>query len=119
MVENDKNDELDDQSLNQILGLASKPDLNSDFEARVMAKLGGQAKVSAQVIAFPRRKSPSAWMLAVPLAACLVLGVWLGASGDFSDLLPTSSTTAAMASADQLSPSGVDDIETLTAGDLS
>lgn len=119
MVEHDKNDELDDQSLNQILDLASKPELTSDFEARVMAKLGAQAKVSAQVIAFPRRKSPTAWVLGVPLAACLVLGVWLGASGDFVDVLPTSSTSAAVASADQLSPSGVDDIETLTAGDLS
>ena len=119
MVEHDKNNELDDQSLDQILGLASKPDLSSDFEARVMAKLGGQAKVSAEVIAFPRRKSPTAWVMAVPLAACLVLGVWLGASGDFSDLLPTSSTSSAMASADQLSPSGIDDIETLSSGDLS
>ncbi len=117
MVDQMGNGEMDDQSLDQILGLASKPELSADFESRVMADLPLQMRPSAQVIAFPRRKAPGPWVLGLPLAACLVLGVWLGASGDASDILPVSTTTSAMASADQLSPSGIDDIENLSAGD--
>lgn len=119
MVEQNDNDGMDDQSLDQILGLASEPVLSSGFEGRVMAALAGQVKPMAQVIVFPRRKSPSAWLMGLPLAACLVLGVWLGADGDYTDLLPTSAATTTMAAADLLSPSGVDDIENLNPGDLS
>jgi hypothetical protein len=119
MVEHEKNDEMDDETLDKILGLASKPELSEGFAGRVMAMLPAEARPSAQVIAFPRRKSKAGWLMGLPLAACLVLGVWLGASGDFSDVLPVSSSTASLASADQLSPSGIDDIENLSAGDLS
>lgn len=119
MVEQNDKDGMDDQSLDQILGLATPPVLSSGFESRVMAALAGQVKPTAQVIAFPRRKSPSAWLLGVPLAACLMLGVWLGANGGLPDLLPTSVGTTSMAAADLLSPSGVDDIENLNPGDLS
>ena len=119
MVEQNDKDGMDDQSLDQILGLATEPVLSSGFEERLLAKLAEQVKPMAQVIVFPRRKSPGAWLMGLPLAACLVLGVWLGANGDLSDLLPTSVATTTMAAADLLSPSGVDDIENLNPGDLS
>jgi hypothetical protein len=117
MIDHNDKQDMTDEDLDRILTLASKPEPSSGFEARVLARIKPQA--SAEVIAFPQRKSPRAWVLGLPLAACLVIGVWLGASGDVSDLLPSSSSTSAMASADQLSPSGVDDIENLSAGDLS
>jgi hypothetical protein len=119
MVEKLNTNELDDQSLNQILGLASKPELSADFEKRVMAAVAGQKRHSCEIVAFPRRPAPRTWIVGLPLAACLMVGVWLGANGQFSDILPVSSTTTTMASADQLSPSGVDDIENLSAGDQS
>ena len=119
MFEQNENGGLDDQSLDQILGLASGPVLSSGFEGRVMAVLAEQVKPTAQVIAFPRRRSPSVWLMGLPLAACLMLGVWLGANGELSDLLPASAATVTMATADLLSPSGVDDIENLNPGDLS
>lgn len=119
MVDYVGNGGMDDQSLDQILGLASTPELHSGFESRVMAMLPEQMKPSAQVIAFPRRKPPNVWVMGLPLAACLVLGVWLGVSGEASDILPVSTSLSAMATTDQLSPSGIDDIENLSSGDLS
>jgi anti-sigma factor RsiW len=119
MVEHDKDNEMDDQALDQILGLATPAALSADFERRLLARLPEPAKPTAQVIAFPRKKSPRPWVMTLPLAACLVLGVWLGASGQLPDFVSTASTTTAMASPDQLLPSGVDDIENLSSGDLS
>ena len=119
MVDQMGNGEMDDKSLDQILGLASQPELSSDFESRLMVILPEQTKPSAQVIAFPRRKPPNVWVMGLPLAACLVLGVWLGATGEATDILPVSTTASAMATADPLLPSGIDDIENLSPGDLS
>ena len=117
MVEKLNKGGMDDQSLDQILELASKPVLSPDFESRMMKLVVGEKRTTAEIVAFPKASKPSGWLVGLPLAACLMLGIWLGASGDFSDVLPTSSTTTNMASADQLSPSGVEDIESL--GDLS
>jgi len=119
MVDQTGNDELDDQSLDRILELASTPELSADFASRLMAMLPEQLKPSAQVIAFPRRKAPGLWVLGLPLAACLMLGIWLGAAGEASEILPNSTSQSAMAAADPLSPSGIDDIENLNAGDQS
>ncbi len=119
MVDTTDNNEMDDQTLDRILGLATAPDLSSGFENRVMAELDLQKGTSAKIIAFPKRKSPSLWLMGVPLAACLVLGVFLGASGQFSDVLPGASSATVTASAEPLSPSGVDEVENLSAGDLS
>lgn len=119
MVEHDKDDGIEDFSLNQILDLASAPVLSTGFEDRVMAALERQTATSATIIAFPKRKSANAWLMGVPLAACLMLGVFFGASGDFSDVLPSLSATTLTASADQLSSTGFDDIENLSAGDQS
>jgi hypothetical protein len=119
MVEKMNTGEMDDQSLDQILELASKPELSADFESRLMAMVAGQTRHTAEIVAFPRRQGPRTWLVGLPLAACLMLGVWLGADGQLSDILPVSSASTATAFADQLSPSGVDDIENLSAGDQS
>ncbi len=117
MVEKMNKGEMDDPTLDQILGLASKPVLSPDFENSVMKMIVGEKRATAEIVAFPTASKPSGWLVGLPLAACLVLGIWLGASGDFSDVLTTSAANTSMASADQLSPSGVEDIESL--GDLS
>ena len=109
--------DMDDKILNQILGLASVPPAAPDFEKNMLKNLAPQMAGTSNVIAFPKRKSRPNWLIGLPLAACLMLGVWLGANGQATGFFTT--TTAQTAATDSLSPSGVDDIESLKLEDLS
>ena len=109
--------DMDDKTLNQILGLASAPPAARDFAKNMLKNLPGQITTTSNVIAFPKRKARSNWLIGLPLAACLVLGVWLGVNGEATGFFTT--TTAQTAATESLSPSGVDDIENLKLEDLS
>ena len=109
--------DMDDKTLNRILGLASMPPTAPDFEKNMLKNLSRQMAMTSNVIAFPKRKSQSNWLIGLPLAACLVLGVWLGVNGQATGFFTT--TTAQTAATESLSPSGVDDIENLKLEDLS
>ena len=93
-MEQDK-DEMTDRDIAAVLARASGPQLPDGAMDRLMARIAATPQ-DAKVIAFtPRQRPRSAfWRLAaaVPLAASLALGVWLGANGKMDFLMPTAVT---------------------------
>ena len=103
MMDTNKNNvELNDTELDQLLQIASKPQPSFDFQVRLFEKLGTEI-TSSNIIAFPRARKTSLWISAVPLAASLALGIWLGTSDTASDYLPfTTQSVAQNANTDTL-----------------
>jgi hypothetical protein len=105
-------DSMSDHELDRLLALASKPAPPPGAEERLMAKLNPE-----NIVAFkskPKKaQSPIAWIAALPLAASLAFGVWLGAAGIGTDILPESLGGDAVAAADVDVISGIDEAETL------
>jgi hypothetical protein len=68
---------MNDDDLNLLLNQASTPIAKRDPIANFFEK-------SSNVIAFPQRKKTSPWLIGLPLAASLILGVWLGSATNFA-----------------------------------
>jgi hypothetical protein len=106
---------MTDNELELILKAARQPDLPKGFAERLQAKLDANAPTN--VIAFPSRKpeaqqSRRIWLSAIPLAASLAAGIYLGAMGQ----IPTTFVSDA---SDQTFDSGFEDTEAFVNGDLS
>jgi hypothetical protein len=102
---------LSDKELDQVLAKARQPDVPHGFVERLQVKL--ESAAATNVVAFPQRNSASGtrrlWLTALPLAASLVFGIWVGANGglpeSFAGLAPTLVTDAT----DQLFDIGIED----------
>jgi hypothetical protein len=85
----------DEREIEKVLGLASSPELPEGAAARLMARIAEEPQ-AARVIPFapraPSRRSPLRYAAALPLAASLALGVYLGAKGTLDFMLPTAIT---------------------------
>lgn len=85
----------DEREIEKVLGLASSPELPEGAAARLMARIAEEPQ-AARVIPFapraPVRRSPLRYAAALPLAASLALGVYLGAKGTLDFMLPTAIT---------------------------
>lgn len=85
----------DEREIDRVLGLASSPELPEGAAARLMARIAEEPQ-AARVIPFaprtPSRRSPLRYAAALPLAASLALGVYLGAKGTLDFMLPTAIT---------------------------
>jgi hypothetical protein len=68
--------------------------------------------LNKSIVSFPQRRKPTAWLIGLPLAASLMLGVWLGSQTEFSLGAITS-----VAVADD-SASNVDDLMSLIESDV-
>ena len=88
-------DPAEEQEIDRVLGLASNPVVPEGAMARLMARVVEEPQ-EAKVVAFPAR--PRAWRgalryaAALPLAASLALGVYLGAQGTLDFMLPSAIT---------------------------
>ena len=91
------------REIDRVLGLASVPELPEGAAARLMARIGSEKQITdtpahdqADVILFrPRARQSTGWLrvaAALPLAASLALGVYLGAAGTLDPVLPTAVT---------------------------
>ncbi len=83
-------DQKTDEALDAILKQASKPVLPQGFEARMLKRL--EEPVVSNVIAFPTRTKPvraNPWLIGVPLAASLLIGISLGSLGIGTDFVST------------------------------
>lgn len=69
--------------IDRLLDLAPAPVLDARPESRLMARIGRRAAVA---------RFPFGWTAALPLAASLALGVYLGAMGALDSLLPSAIT---------------------------
>ncbi len=106
---------MSDNDLDRLLALATTPELGHDFERRVMAKIS--RSTSNNVVAFPKKHHTKNWLIGLPLAASLALGLWLGASGSTINLVPTNTTE--VATTDIGNASGFDDIVSVIEGKTS
>ena len=95
-----------DDELDKLLSNATVPAPANGFEQRLLARIAPQTL--SNVIAFPARKKTNSWLIGLPLAASLAIGLWLGSSGLDSSYLP-SSTLISDNSEDPTS-SGFDDV---------
>lgn len=120
---------ITDSELDRLLSLASTPRPPADAGARLLAALQAAPAQPqpSNVIAFtpraaqkpqPRSGGLVPWLAALPLAASLAAGVWLGAMGNVPDFV-SSASTVATASVDGDVPSGVEDVESLTEDDFT
>ncbi|WP_421695782.1 hypothetical protein [Aestuariivirga sp.] len=83
------------REIDLVLALATDPPLPAGAAARLMARIEAEPQ-GAEVIAFTPRSRPKApvWRFAtaLPLAASLALGVYLGAQGTLDFMLPSAIT---------------------------
>lgn len=90
--------EAEARAIDRVLALASAPELPAGAMDRLMAKLGDPAPAAAPNIVLLRpaaRPRPSGFLryaAALPLAASLALGFYLGAQGSLDTVLPTAIT---------------------------
>jgi hypothetical protein len=113
-----------DQALDLLLQRASQPVPPSGADRRLLAAAFGEVAPASNVIAF-RRPPPAAsssrarWIVGLPLAASLLLGILLGSS-TFDSVLPDTLTLSTQAaSADDELSTGIDDAETYTESGVS
>ena len=118
MANFDKDTELSDAELDRLLQHASIPLPHNDFEERLLAKLT-LAPISNNVIAFPKRKKTSLWLASLPLAASLVLGVWLGANGTAAEFLPFTTESVSQNDTALLGAQSTDELDFLTEDNVS
>jgi hypothetical protein len=90
--------EMTDKDLDQLLQQATKPGLPAGFEQRMRAQIAAPDK-AADIIQFRPRAvviapRKSSWLVGVPLAASLLLGVVLGAQGTASTMFMDETETA-------------------------
>lgn len=83
------------REVDKVLRLASDPAMPAGAMDRLMARVAAERQ-QAQVIAMPQRApvrpSPLRYAAALPLAASLLLGVYLGAQGTLDFMLPKAIT---------------------------
>lgn len=84
--------EQGEDELRRILSLASGPKPPAEAMARLMARVAVEPQ-QGKVVAFPPARRRGGWALAaLPLAASLLLGVYLGARGQLDFMLPNAIT---------------------------
>jgi hypothetical protein len=100
--------EMGDDELNTLLSVATRPAAPQGFEQRLLART--TAPAANNVIAFPHRKKTNSWIVGLPLAASLALGIWLGAAGLSSNLTLIPASTLVSDNSDDGTSTGFDDI---------
>jgi hypothetical protein len=113
---------MTDDELNNLLSGATQPPLPTGFANRLQARL--DAPVASNVIAFPQKVNPAAksmklWFSAIPLAASLAAGLYLGAQGTLADSIGSLNTSLVSDATDTLFDIGIEDTESFINGELS
>jgi hypothetical protein len=113
-------DNMTDKELDQLLGHASTPLLPDGAAKRAAARALGENVVAfkPKAVAANQNTSTIRWLAALPLAASLAIGIYLGTLGSGSYVLPESLAGGATAYEDAV-VSGVEDMEDLTDEDVS
>ena len=89
----------DARQIDAVLNLVRARELPAGLEGRMMARLG--PAVPGSVVLLGRlSRARLGWAAALPLAASLVLGIYLGAAGSLDSLLPTAVTGGAVSAGD-------------------
>ena len=117
-MENSDNGKME-AALEKLLARATDPIIPAGAEDRLMATIRGTVQ-RPNVIALRPRPRLNRWAIGVPLAASLLLGIYLGTKESFDRYLPDSVMGLSLAGAtdDDIS-SGLDDVETYSDGELT
>jgi hypothetical protein len=108
-----------DAALDKLLKRATDPAIPEGAEARLMTAIQATEQHSNVVQLQPRPRIQR-WALSLPLAASLVLGIYLGARGTLDNYMPDSIIGEALADTMDSEPiSGLDDAESYAEGDLT
>jgi hypothetical protein len=112
-----------DRELELLLNKAQQPQLPHGFAGRLQAKLTTEA--TSNVIAFPQKKiQPTSsqrgyWLSAIPLAASLAAGIYLGTMAELPSLFSGLQDAMASLSNDTSLDLGIEDTESFLNGELS
>jgi hypothetical protein len=110
-----------DQVLSTATAPAGEP---ASFDA-ILSAIASDAPRQENVVLFrspapSRRAVPIRWLAAVPLAASLALGIYVGATGSLDAFLPTSVVGETLAAGEDPGDlSGISDIEAMTGDEVS
>ena len=117
-MENSDNGKME-AALEKLLARATDPAVPPGAEDRLMAVIHGLGQQS-NVVALQPRPRLNRWAIGLPLAASLLLGIYLGTKESFDRYLPDSVMGLSLAGAtdDDIS-SGLDDVETYSDGELT
>lgn len=108
------------RAIDILLEAATNPELPAGAEERLLARLEGEARV---VTPASRKAQPGLvlrWTAALPLAASLALGIYLGAMGALDAFLPETVTGESAAGDEENADlSGVSEAESYAEEDVS
>lgn len=108
------------RELDRILDLASVPREPQQSANSILRAIEADPPASNIVRLPPSRPAILPWLSALPLAASLALGFYLGAQGSLDSLLPSSITGEVLAAGDDPADlSGMSDAEELTGDGLT
>lgn len=115
-------DVISDLELDALLAKARQPELPEGFTEHLKAKL--QVEPASNVIAFPRKLQQTSsrrgfWLSAIPLAASLAAGIYLGAMAELPAMFSGLQDAAALLSGDTGLDLGIEDTESFLNGELS
>lgn len=116
-------DNLTDRELDVLLQSIKQPELPIGFAERLQAKFDVQPV--SNVVAFPLKPrttvqpSKRTWLSAVPLAASLAIGVYMGAMAELPDMLSGLEDTVASLSGSPDLGIGIEDMESFLDGEQS
>ena len=113
-------DEITRKRLDRVLAAATNPELPAGAMQRLLARL----EEDDRVVALPLRNAAPApvlrWTAALPLAASLALGIYLGAMGALDAFLPETVTGESAAGDEENADlSGVSEAEAYAEEDVS
>lgn len=104
-----------DEALAKLLKRASDPQATLGAEDRLMAAIRNTPQQPNVVQLQPRARNRS-WLIGLPLAASLLLGIYLGSTSSFDDYLPDN---IVVGTSDVDASSGFDDVEKYADGELT
>jgi hypothetical protein len=116
--------EITDKELEKLLAAVKAVKLPEGFSDRLQSKLLLENEERSNVIAFPQKKpvqqlQPRMWWSAIPLAASLALGVYMGAMGSLPESLSGLEGTLISGGDETVFGTGFEDTVSFVDGELS
>jgi hypothetical protein len=106
-----------DAALAKLLKCATDPAVPEGAEARLMQAVQS-AEQQVNVVPLQPRPKTQGWAVGLPLAAALVLGIYLGSKDTFDAYLPDVITDGMADMSDSMPTTGLDDAESYAEGDV-
>jgi hypothetical protein len=107
-----------DAALAKLLKRATDPEVPAGAEARLMLAIQSAGQ-HVNVVPFQPRSKMQGWAVGLPLAAALVLGIYLGSKDTFDAYLPDAITDGMAEMSDSMPTTGLDDAESYAEGDVT